>query len=153
MNIVEEIAAHAFFADLPSAMVQLVAGCGRNQRFQAGELIFRQDEPADHFYLIRHGQVAVELHGAGHGTVQIQSLHEGDVLGWSWLFPPYRWQMDARAVQLCRTVQFDGGCLRRKCDDDPVLGYELMKRFARIATQRFQQARMQLLDLYAAPDA
>ena len=78
----------------------------------------------------------------------IDTIQEGEVLGWSWLFPPYRWHFDARALQLTRAVAFDGKCLRDKCDRDHDLGYEMVRRFAEVITQRLQSARLQLLDLY-----
>ncbi len=77
-----------------------------------------------------------------------QTVAEGDVLGWSWLFPPYRWVFDAQALELTRALVFDGTCLRGKCEDDHNLGYELMKRFAHVVVQRLQATRLQLLDVY-----
>jgi hypothetical protein len=78
----------------------------------------------------------------------IETIGEGEVLGWSWLFPPYRWQFDAQAVGLVRAIAFDGRCLRGKCEEDHDLGYWLMQRFAQVMSQRLQATRLQLLDLY-----
>jgi CRP/FNR family transcriptional regulator, cyclic AMP receptor protein len=78
----------------------------------------------------------------------IQTLGVGEVLGWSWLFPPYRWLFDARTIELTRAIALDGKCLRAKCDEDHHLGYEMVKRFAQVIIERLQASRLQLLDVY-----
>lgn len=143
---------HAFFRGLAPRDVALLAGCASNVRFAADELVFREGDPADRFFLLREGRVAVEVRVPARGSVVLQTLEAGDVLGWSWLFPPYRWTFDARALEPVRALAFDGVCLRRKCDEEPRLGYALMQRFARIVTERLQAARLQLLDVYGHVD-
>jgi len=140
---------HPFFRGLERQYIALIAGCGSNVRFHPGEYIMRTEEPATHFYIIRHGRVAVEVYIPERGAITVQTLGEGDVLGWSWLFPPYKWVFDARALELTRAVALDGLCLRSKCEEDPRLGYELMKRFARIMVDRLLATRLQLLDMYS----
>jgi CRP/FNR family cyclic AMP-dependent transcriptional regulator len=142
------LAAHPFFQDLPLHHLQLIVGCASNVRFEAGQFIFREGEEADSFYLIRHGRVALEIMVPERGPLTIQTLEEGDVLGWSWLFPPHRWHFDARTTTLTRAIALDGKCLRTKCEDDHDLGYELVKRFARVIMERLQATRLQLLDVY-----
>lgn len=139
---------HAFFADLDDATIDLVTGCASNTRFEAGEVIARQGEPADQFFLIREGRVAVAFPSPQGGSVTIQTLDEDDIVGWSWLMPPYEWQFDVTAVRPVRALSLDGKCLRQKCEKDPSLGYELMKRFSQTMVKRLQAARLQLLDLY-----
>jgi len=139
---------HPFFQGLDPQYVELVAGCGANARFNAGDVIFREGEPANRFYIIRHGRVSLEIFVPERGPKMMETLDEGDVFGWSWLFPPYRWQFDARALELTRVIAMDGQCLRGKCEEDPRLGYELMKRFAQIMVGRLQSTRLRLLDLY-----
>jgi CRP-like cAMP-binding protein len=119
-------------------------------RFNAGETIFREGEDADKFYLIRQGKVALETAVPQRGSVIIQTLGEGEVLGWSWLVAPYRWRFDARATELTRAIALDGKCLRGRSEEDHDLGYELMKRAAQIMEQRLQAARLQLLDVYGS---
>jgi CRP-like cAMP-binding protein len=126
-----------------------LAGCATNVRFNPNEFIFREGEAADKFYLIRHGKVSLGVYTPGHGSMTIQTVNEGDVLGWSWLFEPYQWHFDARALVLTRAVSFDGECMRTKCEADHDLGYELMKRFGQIIIQRLQAARLQNLDMYS----
>ncbi len=142
------LAEQAFFKGLAPEYLELIAGCGSNVHFVAGQTLFREGEEADRFYAIRHGKVAVELHVPQRGSVVIHTVGEGDLLGWSWLFPPYLWQFDARAVEEVRATQFDGTCLRKKCDANPALGYELMKRLAHVVSDRLQDTRLQLLDMY-----
>jgi CRP-like cAMP-binding protein len=103
------------------------------------------------FYAVRSGAVGLELASPTQSPLVIETLHEGDVLGWSWLFPPYRVRYDARAIGEVHAIAFDGACLRGKCDDDHDLGYELMRRFAQVITERLQATRIRLLDVYGAP--
>jgi len=146
------LAEHPFFAGLDKRHLEVLTGCASNVVFQEGHIIFREGEEANTFYLIREGKVALEIHAAGMGTITIQTLNSGDILGWSWLVPPYRWHFDARAIEATRAIAMDGECLRHKCEQDHDLGYELLKRFAEIITQRLQATRLQLLDVYSTRD-
>jgi CRP-like cAMP-binding protein len=137
-----------FFDGLRPETVQLVAGCASNVVFDPGTLIFREGGRADAFYLLRHGSVALETDVPARGPVVIETIEAGDVLGWGWLFPPYRWHFDARALTAVRATAFDGECLRGKCAADPVLGYELVSRFAQTLIERLQWTRLRLLDVY-----
>jgi CRP-like cAMP-binding protein len=149
MQTLEElIAASPVFAGLAPEHLALIAGCASNEHFAAGARIFSEDEPADRFYLIRKGALALEIDAPGRGALVIETLHEGEVVGWSWLFEPYRWQFDGRASELTRVVSFDGACLRGKCEADHELGYQLMRRFAASLIDRLQATRLQLLDVY-----
>jgi len=141
---------HPFFKGLEEPYLQLFVDCASNVRFNAGETIFREGEDADKFYLIRQGKVALETAVPQRGSVIIQTLGEGEVLGWSWLVAPYRWRFDARATELTRAIALDGKCLRGRSEEDHDLGYELMKRAAQIMEQRLQAARLQLLDVYGS---
>ncbi len=138
----------AFFEKLPSEYLELLAGCAKNVRFEPDQFIFREGREANHFYLIRQGRVALEMGAPGRGSITVQTLEEGDIVGWSWLFPPYRWHFDARAAEPTHALALDGKCLRKKCEEDPRLGYEMMKRFAKIMVERLQTARMHLMDVY-----
>jgi CRP-like cAMP-binding protein len=142
------IAELAAFAGLAPAQLELIAGCATNARAAAGECLFREGQQADVFYAIRHGSVALEQHVPARDTVTIDTLHDGDLLGWSWLFPPYRWEFDGRAREDTALISFDGACLRGKCEADHELGYELMSRFAQVIIARLQATRLRLLDVY-----
>lgn len=145
------LAQHPFFQDLNPAYQHLLVECAGNVRFRAGEYLFREGDAADRFYLIRHGRVALQVLIPGRGPSTIATIEAGEMLGWSWLFPPHRWLFDAQATVLTRALGFDGQCLRTKCDADHDLGYTLMQQFARIVVQRLQATRLQLLDLYSIP--
>ncbi|MDJ0945270.1 MAG: cyclic nucleotide-binding domain-containing protein [Kiloniellales bacterium] len=147
------LAEHPLFRDLNSDYVALLSECAFNVRFAEGERIFRHGEPADRFFLIRHGIVSLEIWSPTQGPLTIQTLGPGEVLGWSWLFPPYKWHFDARATEPTRAVALDGKCLRGKCDQDPKLGYEMMKRFSALIHARMQAARLQIMDIYGPTSA
>jgi CRP/FNR family transcriptional regulator, cyclic AMP receptor protein len=149
MTTMEELlAGHPFFAGLGTSAIQLIAGCASNVHFAAGGFIFGAGEPATRFYVIRHGRVALEVHSPTRGPVVIDTMDEGEVLGWSWLVSPHRYFGDARAVTSVSAIALDGTCLRGKCEADPALGYELLKRVTTVMYQRLESARVRLLDLY-----
>lgn len=139
---------HPLLKDFAKDHLQLILGCTRNVRFKAGDYIFREGEDADKFYLIRTGKVSLDIFAANIGAITLQTLNEGEVLGWSWLIPPYRWHFDAQALESTRAFEIDGKCLRTKCENNSELGYQLMKQFAQIIAQRLQVTTMQLLDVY-----
>lgn len=149
-TIAELLEDSPFFAGLDTQALALFAGCAQTARFDAGDLLFRAGQPADTFYVVRHGLVSIEMHTPAKGAVSLATLDDGEVVGWSWLVPPHIWVFDARATAPTSAVSFDGACLRAKCDADPTLGYELMQRVSQMMYQRLQAARVQLLDLYGA---
>lgn len=142
---------HPFFQNMEERFQTLIAGCASNQRFEADERLICEGEMADTFYLIRHGAVAIEVHPPGQKSVILETLHENDILGWSWLVPPYRWMFDGRATQLTRVIALDGACLRKKTEADHSLGYELYKRIIPVMSERLGAARLRLLDVYGNP--
>lgn len=142
------VKAHAFFKDMKPEHVEKVSTCAAHIRFKPGDVIFRLEDAANHFYLIEEGRVAVELESSDRGVITIQTVEPGHVLGWSWLFPPYKWQFDARAIEPVKGYVFDAACIRRKCESDNVLGYAMMKHFSAIMMARLQATRLQLLDMF-----
>ncbi len=144
------LAEHPFLKGLDHRFLEILVGCASNVRFDAGQFVFREGSEANNFYIIRHGKVSVEVFAAGRGSITIQTIGEGDILGWSWLIPPYNWRFDAKAIELTRAIALDGKCLREKCERDHDLGYELLKRFSHIIAQRLEATRLQLLDIYGA---
>lgn len=150
-NLEKILKEHPFFAELSDEHIALLVGCAKNVVFKAGEFLFREGEDADSFYIIRHGKVVVETFVPQKGPISIQTRDTGEVLGWSWLVPPYRWHFDARAFELTRALLLDGKCLRDKLDKDHDLGYELMRRFSLLIAQRLEATRLQLMDIYGNP--
>jgi CRP-like cAMP-binding protein len=144
------VSEHPFFAALDEAFCQLVCGCAKNVVFEAGRYLFHEGDPADQFYLLRHGTVALQIASPGRGAVTFQTLGEGEIAGVSWLIPPYRWAYDAKALEPIRAIAMDASCLRQKCEADHDLGYELMKRFMSVLIQRLQATRIQILDVYGS---
>ncbi len=139
---------HPFVKNLSPEHIQLIVGCAKNVVFEPGQFLFKEDEEASEFYILRSGKVALEIYTPEYGPITIQTVGEGEVLGWSWLVPPYEWRFDGRAVELTRAIALDGKCLRGKCEQDPKLGYELMKRLASVFEGRLYAMRLQLLDIY-----
>lgn len=139
---------HSFFKGLAEPHIQFIVGCAKNVRFEQGQYIFREGDTADQFYFIREGLVSIEFAVPQKGPATVQTVGEGDVLGWSWLYPPYRWHFDAKALHNTRALAFDGECLRAKCEEDHDLGYEILKRFTNVFLERLDATRLQLLDLY-----
>jgi len=101
-------------------------------------------DDANYFYLIRSGLISIEVHVPNKGPQVIQTLRKGDIAGWSWIFPPYKWNFDLKVIEPVSAVALDGKCLREKCEADQSLGYLLMKKFAKIMTDRLKATRMQL---------
>ena len=100
------------------------------------------------FYLVRHGAVSIETFVPARGEVTIETVEAGEMIGWSWLFPPYRWHFDARALVPTRATAFDGACIREKCNRDAALGHALMSCVSQVLIERLQWTRLRLLDLY-----
>jgi len=142
---------HPFFAGIPNAFSELVSGCAKNIHFETGQYLFHEGEPADWFYLLRHGRVALQVTAPDRGAVTFQTIAQGEIVGLSWLIPPYRWTYEAKAIEPTRAIAMDAKCLRQKCEADHDLGYEMMKRFMPVLIQRLQATRLQILDVYRTP--
>jgi CRP-like cAMP-binding protein len=141
---------HSFLSDLSAEHIQTIISCASNEKFEKGDLIAREGTEADSFYLVRAGTVALQIHRPESGGITLDTLGEGDVLGWSWLVPPHRWHFDARVMEAARVIALDGRCLRMKCERDHELGYQLLKRFSTLIEVRLSASRLQLLDVYGA---
>ena len=147
-DMVDIVSRHPMFGDFDEEHRDLIAGCASNARFNIGELMLREGEPAEKFYLIRYGKVSVEVFAPPKGRIAIHTYGEGDIVGWSWIVKPYRCYHDARAVDLTRALAFDGACLRAKASSDPAFGYALLRTFAPLIAQSLERVELQLLDVY-----
>lgn len=143
------IAEHPFFAGLDGGFTGLMVACASNVRFKRGDYIFKEGDPANTFYLLREGKVALEVFAPQRKPIIVATLGEGEILGWSWLLAPYQWKFHAHAVDDVRAIALDGKCLRTKCEENHDLGYEVLKRFTQIIERRLEATRLQLLDVYA----
>lgn len=124
--------------------VAILCDCAMQTEFAEGQLIFREGDLANRFYLLQKGSVALESHSSHGRSTLIEVLGQGDVLGWSWLFPPYYWHFDARALKATKAIFFYGTRLRAQCDEDHDFGYDLIKRVAAVVVRRMQAAREQI---------
>ena len=145
------IADHPFWKGLDPHYFPLLNACASEERFGLQQQIFLEGSDADRFYLIHSGRVALETFMPGTGVIPIQTIGTGEALGWSWLFPPYRWHFSARSIDETDTVAFDAQALREKTEENHDFGYDIAMRIAQIILQRLQATRMQLLDFYAPP--
>lgn len=139
------------FSTMQDDHIATIAGCAKNMRFHAGQKIYAEGDPADKFLIVREGRVAIDIETPHRGVLTVQTVGPDEVVGWSWLFPPYTWHYNARAVRNTRAISLDGKCLRDKIEQDPKLGYELMKRFSAVMVSRLEAMRMQLMDIYDVP--
>ena len=137
------VAAHPFLIGISPHHIRLLADCAMRSQFTAGQVIFQKGETANRFYLIEDGKVALES-SVGDAVVRIDEVGPGDLLGWSWIFSPYVWHFDARAIEPTRAIFLYGTILREYCESDPSLGYELFKRMSEVMMRRLQAARVKL---------
>ena len=149
MQTIAELLDHApALRPLSAEHRETIAGCAVNRAFESGELLIEEGAPADTFFVIRRGTVAIETFVPQRGGVTIETVHDGELVGWSWLMPPYRAAFDVRAVEQTHAVAFDAACLRGKFGADPALGYDLLQLFTAVIVERLQSTRLRLLDVY-----
>ena len=140
----KRIRQHAFFADFPERFMPLLASCAMPVDFEKSQIIFDVGDLANRFYLIEKGKIRLQAEGPDGEGVELQVLEPGQVLGWSWLFPPHYWRFSAEAIEPVQAVFLYGTRLREAAEADPAFGYELMKRAAHIVIERLQDARRKL---------
>lgn len=148
-SLESQVAAHPFFIGMSEHHLRLLADCAMKISFQAGQTVFREGEAANRFYLIEQGKVALHSAVREAEPVVIDTVRSGDLLGWSWLFPPYVWHFSARAVLPTTAIFFYGTILREYCEKDHTLGYELFRRMSEVMTRRLQSAHTRLLASYS----
>lgn len=147
--LVAALRAHPFLAGASDAHLEAIAAHTRELTFGAGDLLLQEGAAADASYLIQAGRVGLELHVPGRGAVRVSTVGEGEVIGWSWINAPYRWHLDARAVEPGRALVLDGATLLARCEADPKLGFEVARRLLRVVQKRLEALRLQVLDVYA----
>ncbi|MDR3695939.1 cyclic nucleotide-binding domain-containing protein [Mucilaginibacter sp.] len=145
------IAKHPFFHDLPAEDISIIAGLANVVNFKEGDVLFKEGADADKFYLVIQGKVALEAYNPGRGIITIQTVEDGEMLGWSWLVPPYKYRFGAKVITKTEMIVINGKQLRVKCDQYPVLGYEMMKRMVRAIAFRLEQTRLMFMDVYGKP--
>jgi CRP/FNR family cyclic AMP-dependent transcriptional regulator len=150
-SIEDYLSAHAFFSRMDSSFLKFLSNSAAGLRIKKGDVLFKQGAPADKFYLLRNGQVSVQVPALVGPALEIQTLGEDQILGWSWLIPPYRWSFLARAVEDSDLLEFDGSAILARCEKDPKFGYELFKRFAALMSERLDAARQKMMDQWNPP--
>ena len=142
------VALHPFLAGMNHTQLTLLTDCAVARHFNANQTILREGEFANGFYLVETGKVALESETGFGKTIPIRILGAGNLLGWSWMFPPYVWQFTARAIEPISVLFFYAAILREYCEKDHSLGYELLKRISAVMVTRLQAAHDQMLSLY-----
>ena len=149
--IEDYLSSHAFFHELDDRFLKILSNSSAVLEIKKGDILFHQGECADKFYLLRNGQVSVQVPALVGPTLEIQALSKDEILGWSWLIPPYRWHFQARAVEDSELLEFDGSAILVHCEEDPKFGYELLKRFAELMSERLDAARQKMMDQWDPP--
>jgi CRP/FNR family transcriptional regulator, cyclic AMP receptor protein len=139
------LSAHPFLHGMPADQLGVLAEAARDVKFPAKHRLFEDGGNANRFWLIQSGHVALDLHVPGEGPVVIESIGMGELLGWSWLVPPYRWAFGAVAATTLEAFEFDAPAVRERCANDPALGYELNQRITRVLAKRLQGTRIRLI--------
>ncbi|MBX7246159.1 MAG: cyclic nucleotide-binding domain-containing protein [Candidatus Sumerlaeaceae bacterium] len=142
---------HPFLAGADPALIKAMAAHAKPVRMEEGAVIYREGAESAEFYLIEQGRVALEVHTPSRGPMVIETLESGDLLGWSWAVPPFRKSFDARALEPTRAIAFDATAIRNLMEQNPALGYELLKRVIVVMAQRLQSTRIRLLDIFKSP--
>jgi len=146
------LAAQPFLRGMPPAQLRELAGLCEHVMVPAGQRLFEEGSTADRFWIIDAGQVTLDASVPGQGRVIIETLGRNDVIGLSWMQPPYQWRFGAVATQPTQAFAFDARAVRAACDSDPVLGYELSRRFSAVVVHRLQATRARLLEAWAHPE-
>lgn len=143
------LAAHPFFKEFPADYLHQIACLATSVLYERNAYIFHEGDPAELFYIITRGKVVLETFAVERkGPISIETIEAGEVLGWSWLFAPYRWHFSARALEEVELIVLDGVSLLYMCEADATFGYALLKQIAAIIMQRLQTTRLQLIDMY-----
>jgi CRP-like cAMP-binding protein len=151
LPIEDYFSSHAFFSGLDESFIKFLSESVGVLQINKGDLLFRQGGSADKFYLLRSGQVSIYVPALVGPALELQALGEGQLLGWSWLIPPYKWNFNARAVEDSELLEFDGAVILARCEEDPKFGYELFKRFAALMSERLDAARQKIMDQWNPP--
>ena len=145
-SIAEYLSAHEFFSELSEDVLIFLYECASKREIKKGQILFRQDERADKFYVVRNGRISVQIPAIMGPALEIQALGKDQVLGWSWLISPYQWHFQAKTEEDSELLEFDGTAILARCEQEPEFGYELLKRFAALMSERLDAARQKMMD-------
>ncbi len=147
-SIKDKLSEMKFFEGIEDDMIAYISQCGMNKHFKRGQYLGKEGDSADHFYIIRKGRIGLQLHHHDKGTIMLKTIHPGEIAGVSWIVPPYRYNFDLIALEETSAIEFNGKCIRDKCEKDHRLGYLLLRKFTGMLSERLKNTRIQLLDVY-----
>jgi CRP/FNR family cyclic AMP-dependent transcriptional regulator len=150
-SIHDRIREYSLFSALDAKYVKILDECASEVSMMRDQIVFRHGEQADHFYIIEGGRISLDIAVPGRGIIPVQTIHAGEVLGWSWIFQPYQWQFDARALEESIAISFDAERVRFAIDGDHEFGFQMMIRFSTVMMERLQATRLRLVDMYGMP--
>jgi len=142
----EYLAAHEFFSELSDDLLKFLYECSSTHEIKMGQILFRQGENADKFYVVLNGRISIQMPAIMGPTLEIQTLDKDQVLGWSWLISPYKWNFQTRAEEDSELLLFDGAAILARCEQEPAFGYELLKKFAALMSVGLNAARQKMMD-------
>ena len=142
---------HTIFSNLNPAHIEILVQHAQERSFVVGDMLFRQMDMAEHFYILMDGSIKVQVPAIMGPALVVQTLGASDILGWSWLIPPYKWTFEAKAELDSRVLVFDGKALLQHCETDNKFGYTLMKMFAGLMSERLNAARIKMMDSWSPP--
>ena len=145
-SITEYLSAHEFFSEFSDDSLKFLCECSSTREIKKGQILFLQGEHADKFYVVRSGRISIQMPAIMGPTLEIQTVDEDQVLGWSWLISPYRWNFQTKAEEDSELLQFDGTAILARCEQEPKFGYELLKKFAGLMSVRLNAARLKMMD-------
>lgn len=150
-SIAKELGTFEFFSGLAPEHIQFLAGRARRRRFDGAHVIHRHGDSATTFYVVSKGHISIEVPAILGPTLFLQHLGPGEMLGWSWLIPPYQWSFLIRTEEPVEVIEFDGRAVLAKCESDPKFGYEILKRVSALMSERLAHARQRMIDEWSAP--
>ena len=142
----EYLSAHEFFSEFSDDVLKFLCECSSTREIKKGQILFRQGENADKFYVVRSGRISIQMPAIMGPTLEIQTLDKDQVLGWSWLISPYKWNFQTKAEEDSELLQFDGAAILARCEQEPKFGYELLKKFAALMSVGLNTARQKMMD-------
>ena len=145
-SITEYLSAHEFFSEFSDDDLKFLCECSSMREIKKGQILFLQGEHADKFYVVRSGRISLQMPAIMGPTLEIQTVDEDQVLGWSWLISPYQWNFQTKAEDDSELLQFDGAAILAQCELDPKLGFELVKKFAALMSVGLNAARLKMMD-------
>ena len=145
--ITDYLSGHEFFSELNEDILKFISEYANIRTIKKGDILFRQDETANKFYVLLNGRISVQVPALIGPTLEIQTLGKNQILGWSWLISPYQWDFLAKAEEDSELLEFDGTAILARCEQESEFGYELLKRFAALMSERLDAARLKMMKI------